>query len=273
MKNKTKSNRKGKFLAISLIGAAVTLSPFLIPIFMYQSFWIPTESMLNTLKVNDRLFVDKMVYKAQKPKQGDIVVFHAPDTATSGKALDFIMRCMAIEGDTIEVIPPKVLSGNREIDSIAMTGLDWHRLLREVLTSQDGSVKFTADGVSVDGATPLSIEAFQKYLETKLAEYTKTNGPSLSVTMASQMVEAGKNLKIIPGKTLVNGKELSEPYIREDPDYLLPALKIGKDEVFVLGDNRNFSHDSHMWGPTMLDSVVGKAKLIYFPSEHFRVLE
>jgi signal peptidase I len=273
MENKKKVNRKGRFLAISLVGAAVTLIPFLIPLFMYQSFWIPTESMLNTLKVNDRLFVDKMVYKAQKPKQGDIVVFHAPDTATSGKALDFIMRCIAIEGDTVEVIPPKIMAGDNELDAIAMTGMDWHRLLREVMTTQEGSVKFTLDGVSIDGGTPMPIDAFQKSLKAKLAEYTKSNGPSLSVSMANQLVEAGKSLKIIPGKTLINGKELNEPYIREDPDYVLPALKIGKDELFVLGDNRNFSHDSHMWGPTTLDTVVGKAKLLYFPSDRMRVFD
>jgi signal peptidase I len=90
--------------------------------------------------------------------------------------------------------------------------------------------------------------------------------------MASQLVEAGKNLKIIPGKTLVNGKELSEPYIREDPDYVLPALKIGKDELFVLGDNRNFSHDSHMWGPLETSRIVGKAQAIWFPLNRIQLL-
>ena len=273
MENKKKVNRKGRFLAISLVGAAVTLSPFLVPTVMYQSYYMPAESMTNTLLVNDRFIVDKLVYRFQKPKRGDIVVFHAPPSATNGKPLDFVKRCIAIEGDTVEVIPPKIMAGDKELDAIAMTGMDWHRLLREVMTTQEGSVKFTVDGVSIDGGTPMSIDTFQKTLKTTLGEYTKANGPSLSVTMADQMVEAGTDLKIIPGKTLINGKELNEPYIREDPDYVLPALKIGKDELFVLGDNRNFSHDSHMWGPTKLDTVIGKAKLLYFPSDRMRVFE
>jgi len=272
MEFKNKVNSKRRFLVISLIGATVTLSPFLIPQFVYQSFYMPGESMLNTILVNDRFFVDKMIYKFQKPNRGDIVVFHAPPSATNGKPIDFVKRCIAIEGDIVEVIPPKIMANGKEIDAIAMTGMDWHRLLREVLTTQEGSIKFTNDGVSIDGGAPLSIDAFQKTLNTTLDEYTKANGPSLSVTMANQLVEAGKDLKIIPGTTLLNGKKLNEPYIREDPDYVLPALKIGNDELFVLGDNRNFSHDSHMWGPTKINSVIGKATFLYFPSDRVKTL-
>lgn len=240
--------------------------------FVAQAFYIPTESMVNTLLVNDRLVVDRISYRLGKPMRGDIIVFDAPPTATNGKKLDFIKRCVAIEGDTIEVQPPKIFAGDREIDAIAMTGMDWHRLLREILTSQEGSVKFLETGVSVDAGAPMSISDFQTHLKTKLQQYTKTNGASLTVTMAQQLIDAGKELKIVPGRTLINGKLVPETYTREDPDYVLPLLTIGKDEVFMLGDNRNFSHDSHMWGPLETSRIVGKAQAIWFPLNRIQLL-
>lgn len=240
--------------------------------FVAQAFYIPTESMVNTLLVNDRLVVDRISYRLGKPMRGDIIVFDAPPTATSGKKLDFIKRCVAIEGDTIEVQPPKIFAGDREIDAIAMTGMDWHRLLREILTSQEGSVKFLETGVSIDAGAPVSIGDFQTLLKTKLQDYVKANGSSLTVTMAQQLIDAGKELKIIPGRTLINGKLAAETYTREDPDYVLPLLTIGKDEVFMLGDNRNFSHDSHMWGALETSRIVGKAQAIWFPLNRIQLL-
>jgi len=240
--------------------------------FVAQAFYIPTESMVNTLLVNDRLVVDRISYRLGNPKRGDIIVFDAPPTATNGKKLDFIKRCVAIEGDTVEVQPPKIMAGDREIDAIAMTGMDWHRLLREILTSQEGSVKFLETGVSIDAGAPMSLSDFQSHLKAKLQEYAKANGPSLTVSMAQQLVDAGKDLKIIPGRTLINGKVAPETYTREDPDYALPVLTIGKDEVFMLGDNRNFSHDSHMWGALETKRIVGKAQAIWFPLNRIQLL-
>lgn len=241
--------------------------------FVAQAFYIPTESMVNTLLVNDRLVVDRISYRLGKPQRGDIIVFDAPPTATNGKKLDFIKRCVAVEGDTIEVQPPKIMAGDREIDAIAMTGMDWHRLLREILTTQEGSIKFLETGVSIDAGAPMSTADFQSHLKAKLQEYVKSNGPSLPVTMAQQLVDAGKDLKIIPGRTLINGKVTSEAYTREDPDYVLPTLTIGKDEVFMLGDNRNFSHDSHMWGALDTKRIVGKAQAIWFPLNRLQLLK
>jgi signal peptidase I len=90
--------------------------------------------------------------------------------------------------------------------------------------------------------------------------------------MAQQLIDAGKELKIVPGRTFINGKLAPETYTREDPDYVLPLLTIGKDEVFMLGDNRNFSHDSHMWGPLETSRIVGKAQAIWFPLNRIQLL-
>lgn len=252
------NRRKTQLTYAAVIIGSLIVSSVVLRSFVYKSVSMESSSMENTIAQKDSVIFDNLIYKSSRPKIGEILLFHAPPAASDGKDLDLIKRCIASEGDTVEVTPPRIMAGNKEIDSIAMTGMDWHRLLREVLTTQEGSVKFTNDGVSIDGAKPLSIEDFQMTLKARLAAYTKANGPSLTVAMAQQLVDAGTDLEINPGKTLVNGKALVEPYIREDPDYVMPTVKVGKDEVFVLGDNRNFSHDSHMWGPLQVNRVVGK---------------
>jgi signal peptidase I len=45
----------------------------------------------------------------------------------------------------------------------------------------------------------------------------------------------------------------------------MPALTIPPGYVFVLGDNRNDSNDSHVWGPLPQQNLIGKARLRFWP--------
>jgi signal peptidase I len=156
--------------------------------FLVQAFRIPSSSMESTLLVGDFLFVNKFLYGAQvpftswrlpalrQPKVGDIIVFKSP---TDGR--DFIKRCVAVAGDTLE----------------------------------------------------------------------------------------------IRGKVLyVNGRKRDEPYTQHtDRGVLLPSqaprdymgpLVIPEGHIFMMGDNRDNSHDSRFWGPLEVSRVRGKAMFIYF---------
>ena len=57
-----------------LIAAALALA-LLIKAFLFQAFYIPSESMVPTLKKNDRVLVNKLSYKLHDVHRGDIVVF------------------------------------------------------------------------------------------------------------------------------------------------------------------------------------------------------
>lgn len=84
----------------SLIIAGVTA--MLLIGFVVRSFFIPSESMVPTLEINDMILVDELVYRLYRPARGDIVVFRPPERAhSSGK--DFIKRVVAVEGDTVRV--------------------------------------------------------------------------------------------------------------------------------------------------------------------------
>lgn len=62
---------------ISVVGAALILS-LLIKSFLLRSFFIPTGSMLETLQINDRIFVNELVPNVIAPERGDILVFKDP---------------------------------------------------------------------------------------------------------------------------------------------------------------------------------------------------
>ena len=73
------------------------------------------------------------------------------------------------------------------------------------------------------------------------------------------------------GVISVNGIPLTEPYIAQAPNYsgewVVPA-----GSVFVLGDNRNSSSDSHSWGFVPVEDLVGKALLVYWPFDAVKII-
>lgn len=81
----------------------------------------------------------------------------------------------------------------------------------------------------------------------------------------------GDVVKVEGGVVYVNGTALTEPYLAAPPEYsdewIVPA-----DSVFVLGDNRNSSSDSHSWGFVPVEDLVGKALLVYWPFESMKIL-
>jgi len=82
----------------------------------------------------------------------------------------------------------------------------------------------------------------------------------------------GDEVTVKDGKVYVNDQPLDEPYIAAAPAYD-GSWTVPADSVFVLGDNRNQSSDSHSWGFVPLDFVVGKALFIYWPLQQFQVIE
>lgn len=65
----------------------------------------------------------------------------------------------------------------------------------------------------------------------------------------------------------IDGVRLNEPYIKEKPGYNYGPYQVPSQHVFVLGDNRNDSSDSHLWGPLRMSDIVGKAWISYWPRE------
>lgn len=81
-----------------------------------------------------------------------------------------------------------------------------------------------------------------------------------------------QKVEIKNGVVYVNNKPLQENYIAEAPDYTLGPTIVPNDTYLVLGDNRNDSYDSHVWGFLPAANIIGKAYKIYWPPERIRAL-
>lgn len=81
----------------------------------------------------------------------------------------------------------------------------------------------------------------------------------------------GDQIRISAGIVYVNGIPLEEEYEAAPPHYN-GEWDVPAGSFFVLGDNRNWSSDSHEWGFVPLRDVIGKAELIYWPLTEIRLL-
>lgn len=157
-----------------ILGIALIMA-LLIRFFIAEPRYIPSDSMVPTLEIGDRLVVEKVSYYWRSPERGEIVVFDPPPQLQQlGFTQDqaFIKRVIGLPGDTVEV--------------------------------QGGSV-------------------------------------------------------------ILNGNPLREPYIAQAPAYTMPLVTVPADQFFVMGDNRNNSNDSHVWGFLPRGNIIGRAAFRFFP--------
>ena len=180
---------------LPLLLAVAFLIAFLVKTFVAQAFFIPSESMVHTLEVGDRVLVSRMSYKLHEPRRGDVVVFTSP-FETEGSGDD-------------RSLPSRVI----------------HTVLESVGLRQPSTEDFIKRVIALPGET----------------------------------VE-GKE-----GKVFVNGRQLVEPYLAEDPVGDFPAKTIPEDHVWVMGDNRNRSSDSRVFGPIKDSKIVGRSILRIWP--------
>ncbi len=77
----------------------------------------------------------------------------------------------------------------------------------------------------------------------------------------------GQTVQVDQGKVFIDGQPLNEPYILEAPDYEMPLLQVPAGSLFMMGDNRNDSNDSHVWGFLPVQNAIGRAAFRFWPLE------
>jgi signal peptidase I len=85
-----------------LIGALVVA--LVVKTWLFQAFYIPSGSMEPTLRVGDRVLVNKISYDLEDVDRGDIVVFERPDDWGTGDIDDLIKRVIGLPGERISVV-------------------------------------------------------------------------------------------------------------------------------------------------------------------------
>ena len=83
------------------------------------------------------------------------------------------------------------------------------------------------------------------------------------------VAQAGDEVEVRDGVLWRNGSKAAIDWSAELMDYQLEPLMVPPDHLLVLGDNRNASLDSHLWGPLPQKALIGTAVLRYWPLNRF----
>ncbi len=207
------SYRKFLVETIDSLLIALVLVFFIIRPFVIQAFWIPTGSMRNTLRENDRILVNKFIYRFRTPRRGEVVVFRAPREASPDQSKDFVKRVVGLPGDVVEIKGGKLfLNGQPQVEP------------------------YLRDGKPID--YDMKIIDGKVYYVSTLASDAWRGSVRQGAMVCNKSLHWFRTAK--PG-----------------------AVPPGK--LLVLGDNRNESHDSHVWGFTPMANLKGKALAVFWP--------
>ena len=185
-----------------------------------EARYIPSSSMEPTLKINDRILVEKIsaAVLGRSVKRGDIMVFY----------------------------PPKIETGMPD------NGL----LGRFVPLLPENPPAFIKRVIGVPGDRILIKEGVGVFVNGKLFNEPKlTEAPLYSLSKMSDI-----------GGYAMTGKYI-RPYAGDDSPIVVPT-----NCWFMLGDNRNNSGDSHVWGFVKQDRAVGRACVTFWKGDWLKPL-
>ncbi|MEV4542456.1 signal peptidase I [Micromonospora echinaurantiaca] len=112
-----------------LLGVAILVA-VLVRAFVLQTFFIPSPSMENTLQIDDRVLVNKLVYDFRSPRRGEVIVFKAPlEWSSNPDGEDFIKRVIGVGGDHVVCCDPqdRLVINGKSLDEPYIFSADGHR--------------------------------------------------------------------------------------------------------------------------------------------------
>jgi len=298
--------------ADAALAAAVIVFLIIRP-FVYQAYFIPSESMNPTFTESDRILVNKFVYRLRPPHRDEIVVFMPPKERVPEEK-DYIKRVIGLPGETVEVVPKRLLVDGKTLlrltrhaasematdnfepeksigftyalnggtaylgdDGIAIITNGREFELRVATYRRGARIRETPNEILVDGKPVLSVVfgpiRQESHDMTRWGGEKGLEGTLYSVNGTPRLLLVrGARLTLDPGHVLVDGRRLEEPFVAEGPIYVLPPVTVPPGHVFVMGDNRNYSFDSHAWGPLPIKRISGRADVLFWPVGRARLI-
>jgi signal peptidase I len=95
------------------------------------------------------------------------------------------------------------------------------------------------------------------------------SGPNNMTIIKRVIGLPGETIELAGGRVLIDGKPLAEPYLPASSapmTSVMAPVQLGTDQYFLMGDNRNLSLDSRVFGPVQKGRFVGRADHRYWPS-------
>jgi signal peptidase I len=269
--------------------------------YLFQAYQIPSGSMIDTLLIKDRIFVNKIIYGPEllpgvaklpspiKPKRNDVIIFENPSYISRGPVFDIAQRVIymltlsLVDIDRDESGDPKVhflikraagVAGDRFVTEqgelkIRFAGEDRWVDEREYLARQRIGHKLSR---LMDSASyPVLLEA------GRAAAFM-----DLGVPLPDPLAEAASRANTLHYPDYLAHERLRLETLRSARPHenryrtLLARHVMGwyvsEGRIFPLGDNRDNSRDGRYFGPVRLSKILGKGSLIYWPLTRIGVI-
>ena len=235
-------------IADSLVYAAILIF-FLVRPFVFQTFVIPTGSMVPTLLVGDYIGLNKAIYRYTEPKVFDIVVFRPPKIAVSPTQVDdagnvnvdFVKRLIGTPGDLVELREGVLFRNGQRVEQ------PWVHYMSSIPGTNNTLYR------DIDSSLlPRPLPSFK---------LVKRKGKVISLNYDNEYVNSGPLFgppNVSPEfepDTFAEGRELVAS----------PAEKVPEGYYLFMGDNRFNSFDGRGWGLVPKEAIVGRAEFIWLP--------
>ena len=240
------------------------LAVLVINSFVLASFEVPTGSMEDTVKIGDRLFVNKFIYGGSTPytipftsiriphfrvpglrniARGDVIVFDWPgnrDQVDKPNQTWYLKRCIALPGDTVRIEQRVVYVNGKRVRNPKQI-----KFLRAALQPPDyWSPNIFPPGAKFNEDNYGPIVVPQKGMTLVLDSQTFSSWKTF-------LGREGHAAFMADGRIFIDGRETSR-------------YTIERDYAFAMGDNRDDSLDSRFWGFVPLEDIIGTPILVYW---------
>lgn len=300
-----RSEQAGLFHFFKEMGSALVMALIAI-VYVIQAFKIPTGSMENSLLVGDFLLGLKFIYGAPvlpfahdlgittrlpavtQPKPGDVVIFKYPGFDKK----DYIKRCVAGPGQTIEIQGSKLIINNKEVILPPKGKYIYNGQLSPDITNFK-PLYIPKKGDEIDLSTAGTREFvfyrhlikqenirgnikvdYQLYLDGELAlneniQYMDPFTNQIYQVPFSQLkLDSDDWTKVEEVLTIIRnsfpGRTVDVKRILSLNNERITKYKVKNDNYFMMGDNRDNSLDSRYWGFLNKNYVKAKAFILYF---------
>lgn len=270
--------------------------------FGVQAFYIPSRSMENTLLINDHIFVNKFVYYFSEPDRWDIVVFEYPNQPSK----DYIKRLVGLPGDEVAVRNHRVIVNGESVDREYLRSEVEVRLISKPKPIAEDLppelIRFKGDALKVNqrevlagtsSSNPVRLQAslmrLYREADDHVIKEVNANGTNRPRDLSTSFgpVEVPRKGEVVDLSEL-NPRELKFFYnivkrnstekvsIRNRIIYRggvpLEEYTVPHDMYFFLGDNRDHSEDSRVWGFVPQDMLLGEAFFVYWPPSRIGII-
>ena len=264
--------------------------------YLFQAYQIPSGSMIDTLLIGDRIFVNKIIYGPEllpglaklpspiKPKRNDIIIFENPSYISKGPIFDVAQRIIYmltlsfVDIDKDEFGQPKA---HFLIKRAVGVGGDWFIL-------KQGNLRLRPAGESrwFDENEFNSLRGMNHNVSRLLEErdYFALEGAGMAAAcddlllpLPSDLASRADDARLLnyPDSFAYNKARLEllrSAYPHEGRYSALLARQnqgwyVPESRILPLGDNRDNSRDGRYFGPVKTEKILGKGSIIYWPGD------